>query len=305
MRQIAGAEEASHRRNENEEREQRCEQSQPDVAGDRPAIIGGELFRRLPNDFQACAHPGSILPASATTLARRGGKRHPREAEFTLLSARRGIATAEAATHAAAQQRRPMKESRLLTLDAMRDRVSENGKLSAGKIETEQHAVHGLAWLATYVEAIKEMAAYANRMQEDSRFGETEQLLTRIGIGEYLDQIFSAIPMNQGEIVRPADFGLAPDQIAPLRNEAVEALIASGATRENRAALAALIGEAREGLIGDPGLDETFEAIRGEMRRFADAEVVPHAQGWHRANAYIPLEIIEGLSAMGVFGLTI
>jgi (2S)-methylsuccinyl-CoA dehydrogenase len=217
-----------------------------------------------------------------------------------------------------------MKEPRLLTLDdlarqahfaaerlmdraldAMRDRVSENGKLSADKIETEQHAVHGLAWLATYVEAIKEMAAYATRMQEDGRFGETEQLLTHIGLGEYLDQIFSAIPMNQGEVVRPADFGLAPDEIAPLRNEAVEALIASGATRENRAALAALIGEAREGVIGDPGLDETFEAIRGEMRRFADAEVVPHAQGWHRANAYIPLEIIGGLSAMGVFGLTI
>src|ERR1700685_2933154 len=149
------------------------------------------------------------------------------------------------------------------------------------------------------------MAAYANRMQEDSRFGETEQLLTRIGLGEYLDQIFSAIPMNQSEIVRPADFGLAPDQIAPLRNDAAEALIASGNNRETRAALAALIAEAQGGLIGDPGLDETFEAIRSEMRRFADAEVVPHAQSWHRANAYIPLEIIGGLSAMGVFGLTI
>jgi (2S)-methylsuccinyl-CoA dehydrogenase len=41
------------------------------------------------------------------------------------------------------------------------------------------------------------------------------------------------------------------------------------------------------------------------MRRFADAEVAPHAQGWHRANAYIPLEVIAGLSEMGVFGLTI
>ncbi|HEY5205162.1 MAG TPA: acyl-CoA dehydrogenase family protein [Roseiarcus sp.] len=190
-------------------------------------------------------------------------------------------------------------------LDAMRERVSENGKLSAGRIETEQHAVHGLAWLATYVEAIKEMAAYANRMQEDSRFGETEQLMTRIGLGDYLDQIFSAIPMNQSEFVRPADFGLAPGQIAQFRNEAVEALIVSGNTREHRAALAALIEDAPEGLIGDPGLDETFEAIRGEMRRFADSEVVPHAQSWHRANSYIPLEIIEGLSAMGVFGLTV
>src|ERR1700722_10549806 len=188
---------------------------------------------------------------------------------------------------------------------SLRERVSENGKLSADRIEADQHAVHGLAWLATYVEAIKEMATYARRMQIDARFGDTEQLLTRVGLGEYLAQIFGAIPMNQGEIVRLADFGLEPHEIASFRNEAVEALIASGNTRENRAALAALIDEAREGAIGDPGLDETFEAVRGEMRRFADGEVVPHAQSWHRANAYIPLEVIAGLSAMGVFGLTI
>ena len=56
-------------------------------------------------------------------------------------------------------------------LTAVRERVSENGKLSAARIEAEQHAVHGLAWLATYVEAIKEMAAYAARMREEGRFG--------------------------------------------------------------------------------------------------------------------------------------
>ena len=190
-------------------------------------------------------------------------------------------------------------------LTAVRDRVSENGKLSADKLEAEQHAAHGVAWLATYVEAIKEMASYARRMSEEGRFGETEQLMTRIGLGEYLAQIFGGVPMNQTEIARLTDFGLKPPDIAPFRNEIVDSLIANGATRENRAALAALIAEAREGAIGDPGLDDTFEAIRGEMRRFADAEVVPHAQGWHRANAYIPLEVIAGLSAMGVFGLTI
>ena len=190
-------------------------------------------------------------------------------------------------------------------LDAVRDRVSDNGKMSPDKMEAEQHAVHGLAWLATYVEAIKEMAAYAQRMSEEGRFGETELLLTRIGLGEYLTQMFNGIPMNQGEILRLADFGLGPQDVAPFRNAVIDGLIANGATRENRAALAALIAEAQEGAIGDPGLDETFEAIRGEMRRFADAEVIPHAQGWHRANAYIPLEVIGGLGAMGVFGLTI
>jgi (2S)-methylsuccinyl-CoA dehydrogenase len=190
-------------------------------------------------------------------------------------------------------------------LAAVRERVSANGKLSAAKIEAEQHAAHGLAWLATYVEAIKEMAAYAKRMREEGRFGETEELLTRVGLGEYLEQVFGGIPMNQGEIVRLGDFGIDPEQIEPFRNAAVEGLIAAGNTTGNRAALARLISETREGAIGDPGLDQTFEAIRDEMRRFADAEVAPHAQSWHRANAYIPLEVIAGLGAMGVFGLTI
>jgi (2S)-methylsuccinyl-CoA dehydrogenase len=188
---------------------------------------------------------------------------------------------------------------------ALRERVSDGGRLSAGKIEREQHAAHGLAWLATYVEAIKEMTAYARRMRAEGRFGETETLLTTIGLGEYLAQIFGGIPMNQGEIVRLSDFGLKPEEVARFRNDAVETLIETGNTPEARARLAALIAEAHEGAIGDPGLDETFEAIRTEMRRFADAEVVPHAQDWHRANEYIPLEVIAGLSEMGVFGLTI
>ena len=191
-------------------------------------------------------------------------------------------------------------------LAAMRERVTAHGKLSAGKIEAEQHAAHGLAWLATYIEAIKQMAAYVKRMHEQGRLGPTEELLTRIGLGEYLAQIFGGIPMNQGEIVRLADFGLSESDIEPFRDEpVVEALMKSGNTPGNRAALADLIKHAHDGAIGDPGLDETFEAIRGEMRRFADAEVVPHAQNWHRTNSYIPLEVIDGLSRMGVFGLTI
>ena len=41
------------------------------------------------------------------------------------------------------------------------------------------------------------------------------------------------------------------------------------------------------------------------MRKFADSEVIDHAQGWHRTNSYIPLEIIAQMAELGVFGLTI
>jgi (2S)-methylsuccinyl-CoA dehydrogenase len=191
-------------------------------------------------------------------------------------------------------------------ISSVRARVSEGGRLSAALIEREQRAAHGLAWLATYVEAIREMAAYASRLSAEGRFGETEQLLTLIGLGEFLAQIFGGIPMSQGEILRLADFGLGEAEIAPCRTSAIAHLIAIGNIPDNRAALAGLIERAdNAATIGDPGLDETLEAIRTEMRRFADSEVIPHAQTWHRANSYIPMEVIEGLSAMGVFGLTI
>ncbi len=188
---------------------------------------------------------------------------------------------------------------------ALRQKVSRDGKLDAAGIEAEQHAAHGLAWLATYAQAVREMAAYARRLRAERRFGETEELLTRIGLGEYLAQAFGGLPMNQSEFVRPADFGLDEGAVAGLRGGAVADLIATGSTPANRARLAALIERAPEGAIGDPGLDETLEAMRAEMRRFADAEVIPHAQGWHRTNSYIPLEVVQGLADMGVFGLTI
>jgi (2S)-methylsuccinyl-CoA dehydrogenase len=189
---------------------------------------------------------------------------------------------------------------------AVRRTVSADGALSAQLIEREQHAAHGLAWLATYVQAIREMLAYRQRLSAEGRFGETEELLTRIGIGEYLAQVFGGIPMSQGEIVRPGDFGLGADVIARHRSDAVERLIATGNIVANRKRLAELIDQAdAHGTIGDPGVDETLEAMRGEIRKYAEAEVLPHAHEWHRKNEYIPLEVIDGLSGLGVFGLTI
>ena len=83
-----------------------------------------------------------------------------------------------------------------------------------GLLDREQRATHGLAWLATYVESVRQLAAYAERMQAGGGLGETEELLVEIGIGEYLAQIQGGIPMSQGEIVRPADIGLAGEAVA-------------------------------------------------------------------------------------------
>lgn len=185
-------------------------------------------------------------------------------------------------------------------------RVTEGGRISGKKLDAEQRAAHGLAWFATYVESLRELSGYADRMTALGRFGALEETIVRIGFGEYLAQIRGGIPMTQGEIVRLPELGLTATEIASLDTPAINELIATGNTAENRASLvSAMISNDGALTVGDAGLDETMEQFRVEMRRFALDNVVPHAHEWHLENAYIPLSVIEQLADLGVFGLTI
>ena len=190
--------------------------------------------------------------------------------------------------------------------DRLRAVVSENGKVSARLIERHQAAAHGLSWLATYTESLRQMQGWAGRLQEQGRFGETEALIHQIAFGEYLAQIAGGIPMSQGEILRLQALGLDRDALAPLQCDAVEALIARGNSRGARARLVELMQQqAGSVTYGATGLEEELEMIRDQFRRFAVEKVEPHAHDWHLKDALIPMEIIAELAEMGVFGLTI
>ena len=171
-------------------------------------------------------------------------------------------------------------------------------------LDREQRATHALAWLATYVEAVRQLCAYAERMHEAGRFGELEQLIVEIGLAEYLAQIQGGIPMSQGEIARPSDMGLSAAAVERRMAGPLGDFFTVG-NEQRRARLIELIGSHHDATVGDCGLDETLAAIRDQMRKFADSEVLPRAQERHRANHYIPLEVIAQMSELGVFGLTI
>lgn len=191
--------------------------------------------------------------------------------------------------------------------EAVRAKVIRNGKISAEALELEQRAAHGLAWLATYVESLRQLLSYADRLSAEGRYGPVEEALVEVGAGEYLAQIFGGIPMNQGEFVRLADLGVDGRTAERVRaNAAVESLIASGARPAARRVIVdAMRKKTAAEIVGDSGLDETMEAFRQGMRRFAEDEVLPHAHEWHLANAYIPMDVIAKLAELGVFGLTI
>lgn len=197
---------------------------------------------------------------------------------------------------------------RLLDLAAQRVRVlvTADGRVSSRLMEQEQRATHGLAWLATYVESLRQLDAYAQRLSEQGKFGSLEERIVQLGFAEYLAQIFGGIPMNQGEFVRLSDLGISAGESADHHTPDIDALIETGNTPAIRTEIAALIrDQAGHSTFGDPGLDETMEQIRNEMRKFAEDTVTPHAHEWHLKNEYIPLEVVEQMSELGVFGLTI
>ena len=188
----------------------------------------------------------------------------------------------------------------------VRDLTVVDGRVSGALLEEHQTAAHGLAWLATYTESLRQMQTWAEALDSNGQFGEIEQLIHQIAFGEYLWQIYGGIPMSQGEILRPQDIGLTQDDQRAMMNSSVMTLTQTGNTQVARMRLATLMQDnTGHATMGATGLDDELEMIRDQFRRFADEKVTPHAHDWHLNDELIPMEIIEELAELGVFGLTI
>jgi (2S)-methylsuccinyl-CoA dehydrogenase len=190
--------------------------------------------------------------------------------------------------------------------DAVRAMVVDGDRVSARLIEENQTAAHGLAWLATYAQALEQMQGWANKLDAAGQFGEVEQLIHQIAFGEYLWQIYGGIQMNQGEVVRLQDMGLSQDDMRALMAPEIMTLTQSGNTQATRTRLCALMEEQAANItVGASGLDDELEMIREQFRRFSVEKVEPHAHDWHLKDELIPMEVIDEMAEMGVFGLTI
>lgn len=186
-------------------------------------------------------------------------------------------------------------------------KVAPEGKADAALLEVEQLAAHGYSWLATYVEALRQMLAWAERLEADGNLGELEHLMLQALYAEYLQQLKGGIAISQVEMIRPADLGLSADDLAPLSGAAATTLKSDGFTPAVRARVGELIETGLDsGDMGALGLgDETLEMIRDQFRRFAEEQVAPYAHDWHLKDELIPMPVVDAMSELGVFGLTV
>ena len=183
------------------------------------------------------------------------------------------------------------------------DTIAPDGKVDAALAEAQQRLVHGFAWIATTVEALAATAAWAQQARDAGDFGELEALVLRIGFGEYCAQLAGGVTMSQNEIVRPAEFGLADAARAFAAVDPVALFIAEGNTAANRLALAERLGGGERPYEGLG--DEALDMVREQFRAFTADRIAPHAHQWHLADELIPIEVVQEMAELGVFGVCI
>ena len=191
-------------------------------------------------------------------------------------------------------------------IDHVREYALVEERVSSAKLDEHQFETHSLAWIATYIESLRQMHYWAQIAIKNHKFDEIEKLLLQISFGEYLSQIQSGIPMSQTEFARLKDMDLPATVLTDFLIPEVEMLSKFGNTQSARQYLVKLM---QDGIgvstFGFSGLDEELEMVREQFRRFSNDKVDPYAHSWHLKDELIPLEIITEMAGLGVFGLTI
>ncbi|MBL6861464.1 acyl-CoA/acyl-ACP dehydrogenase [Pelagibacterales bacterium] len=184
--------------------------------------------------------------------------------------------------------------------------VMEDGSVSKQLMAREQHAAHSLAWIATYKATLTELLNWAERLESENNFQETEQLILQFAFSEYLSQLWHGIPMSQLEYARPQDLGLKNGLLTELSTNSVRDLMLNGNEAADRVKLADILqNNFSSKNFGNLGLDDTSSMIIQEFKKFVEEDVVPYAHEWHLKDELIPMEVINKMAELGIFGLTI
>lgn len=184
--------------------------------------------------------------------------------------------------------------------------LAPTGKVDREAFAANQHLAHGFAWIVTYVETLRETANWASRLESDGQLGEIDALLAQILFSKYLADLVGGVPMNQGETIRPHELGALDEVDALFANASTRMLIEQGLTPESMAAAATFLPDSlSRATVENTGEDETMAMIRDQFRRYSDDKIAPHAHEWHLNNDYIPMDVVNEMADLGVFGLTI
>jgi (2S)-methylsuccinyl-CoA dehydrogenase len=159
------------------------------------------------------------------------------------------------------------------------------GRISTEMLDQHQEAVYHLAFLAAET-------AMAGVMVDYSEYGEAELRIGRVAVADLLR---SARARIDG---RRADLGIDAD----LRDESCNRVLEAGSDPD---VIEGLVASFEATTTAPKHLDEDIALVAGTFARFAREKVAPGAEEVHRHNLDVPEELIEGMAAVGAFGMSI
>ncbi len=187
--------------------------------------------------------------------------------------------------------------------ERVRARVTVNGKIAGDKLDHEQLAAHAVAYLATELEAARQIQGWVVRARAEGG-GEHEARIANAYVAELARELRGGVNLGQTETIALAELGVTDEEVA--KTIGAHAISAWITTHASAAAWMEIARGAKESGGGVLGLgDETLSASQKEFRKFTDREVIPIAQEIHRKDVLVPIELLHKMSEMGVFGLTI
>lgn len=179
--------------------------------------------------------------------------------------------------------------------------------------DRDQARGHGLAWIAVYHQTFLCLHQWSGVRLQNGGLRELDLILMQILIQEYCLQCLGGIAMSQSESVRldmffdhdDAQSTALMDKIQRQMRSLFQPFLALDRRTLMERAGEAILLRRGEATIEDCGLDDTANLIRDQFRKYVDAKILPFAHGWHLRDELIPDSVLEELSQMGVFGLTI
>jgi (2S)-methylsuccinyl-CoA dehydrogenase len=183
--------------------------------------------------------------------------------------------------------------------DNVKAKVSEGDRISATKLNENQLGAHALAYVATELEACRQLALWAERVG-----GDYENKIARAYIGEVARTLVGGVDLGACENIGLSELGITEADLVEtlLRPE----IVAFSDEHSNGSVYLELAVRARDDGFPDPGFgDEMLDEVRSQFAKFVDGEIIPQAQNIHRNDVLIPMDIVNQMSELGVFGLTI
>ena len=189
--------------------------------------------------------------------------------------------------------------------ELIRKKEENLGHLKVWEIEN-QHLIHGFAWIATYIESLRQINNWAFKLAKNKNTSEFEHLILDIAFIEYVQQILNGIPMSQTEFIRVNDYeSIIPSDLNPVNKNLTKNFNTNKISKLKERLVKISVKKETSTTLENTQLDLEFEQIREQFQKFNAVNVNNDANQWHLKDELIPQKVIDELSKLGVFGLTI